>query len=140
MSMEPVEMVLVRTNTTGNNLRYDVLAALETTPDGWVLAGESGQGDAFFGTWFSPDNILKRWSEKSDKFDHNAIPVGSLAVYIHRSYDPRVGQANAEKFIGLVVEKKGAKYKLMRGDKIVSVPWQNVRPFNSEIDGDHVGN
>ena len=138
MSVENRELVLVRTNTTGNNVRYEIFALLEETPDGWVLGGEPLYESV--GTWFSPENVLKRWTEKSDKFDHNAIPVGSLAVYIHRSYDPRVGQANAEKFIGLVVEKKGAKYKLMRGDKIVSVPWQNVRPFNSEIDGDHVGN
>ena len=38
MSMENRELVLVRTNTTGNNVRYDVLAVLETTPEGWVLA------------------------------------------------------------------------------------------------------
>jgi hypothetical protein len=140
MSMEPVEMVLVRTNTTGNNLRYDVLAALETTPDGWVLAGEANQGDAFFGTWFSPDNILKRWTEKSGKFDHNAIPLGSLAVRLYREYDPREGKAKDKKFIGLVVEKRGAKYKLMRGNETISAPWQSVRPFTPELDGDHVGN
>ena len=136
--MESREMVLVRTNTTGNNVRYEIFALLEETPDGWVLGGEPLYDSV--GTWFSPDNVIKRWSEKSDKFDHNAIPVGSLAVYIHRSYDPRQGQASAKKFIGLVVEKKGAKYKLMRGEEIVSAPWQYVRPFSPQLDGDHVGN
>lgn len=132
--MEPLEMVLVRTNTTGNNPRFGVFTLLEETPEGWVLASEYGYDGV--GTWFSPDNVIKRWVEKNDKFDHNAIPVGSLAVYAHRSYDPRTSQVNAEKFIGLVVEKKGAKYRLMRGDKIVSFPWQTVRPFSPAIDSE----
>jgi hypothetical protein len=131
-------MVLVRTNTTGNNVCYDILAVLETTSDGWVLAGEISEWGVR--TWFSPDNILNRWTEKQNKFDHNAIPVGSLAVRLYREYDPREGQAKAKKFIGLVVEKKGAKYKLMRGSEIITAPWQSVRPFNPELDGDHVGN
>ena len=138
--MEAQEMVLVRTNTTGNNVRYDVLAALETTPDGWVLAGEPSEGDVLFGTWFSPENVLKRWTEKQAKFDHNSIPLGSLAVRLYREYDPRAGHAKDMKFIGLVVEKKGAKYKLMRGSETILAPWQSVRPFNPQLDGDHVGN
>jgi len=139
MGTESRELVLVRTNTTGNNVRYEVLNVLETTSEGWVLAGEISEWDVY-GTWFSPDNVLKRWTEKQTKFDHNAIPVGSLAVRVYKDYDPRKGQAENKKFIGLVIEKKGAKYKLMRGNETISAPWQSVRPFNPEIDGDHVGN
>lgn len=135
MNTENREMVLVRTNAPGNNSRYDVLTVIETTPDGWVLAGEVSEWDVV-GVWFSPDNVLKRWTEKSRKFDHNAIPVGSLAVRVYREYDPRDGQAKAKKFIGLVVEKKGAKYKIMRGSEIISAPWQSVRPFSPTIDSE----
>ena len=134
MSTDTLEMVLVRTNTTGNNIRFGTFTLLEETPDGWVLASEYGYDGV--GTWFSPDNVITRWVEKNDKFDHNAIPVGSLAVRIYRDYDPREGQASAKKFIGLVVEKKGAKYKLMRGSEIISAPWQYVRPFNPQLDGE----
>lgn len=138
MSTESLEMVLVRTNTRGNGVCYSTYTLIEETPDGWVLAGEQYHNG--IGTWFSPDNIIKRWVEKNEKFDHNAIPVGSLAVRLYREYDPRVGQAKDKKFIGLVVEKKGAKYKLMRGSETIMAPWQSVRPFSPELDGDHVGN
>ena len=140
MGTENHELVLVRTNTTGNNVRFSVCVILEENPDGWILAAENDVGYDPIGTWFSPNNIIQRWFEKADKFDHNAIPVGSLAVRTYKDYDPRRGQAENKKFIGLVIEKKGAKYKLMRGSETISAPWQSVRPFNPEIDGEHIGN
>jgi hypothetical protein len=132
--MEIKDLVLVRTNTTGNNVCFEVCTILEETSNGWILVGEPGIGYDPIGSWCSPENVIKRWTEKSGKFDHNAIPVGSLAVRTYRDYDPRKGQAENKKFIGLVVEKKGAKYRLMRGSEIISAPWQSVRPFDPAID------
>ena len=123
--MEPEELALVRTNTLGNNICYKVCPVLDETPEGWILVGMGeGLDKDITGVWFSPENVLKRWMDKShkgEKFDHNAIPIGTLAVRTSFGYFPRQTLASPEKskkFIGIIVEKKGARYALMQGDKI----------------------
>ena len=145
--MEPEELALVRTNAPGNDICYKVCPVLDETPEGWILVGMGivtgvGSDRDTTGVWFSPENVLKRWMDKShkgEKFNHNAIPIGTLAVRTSFGYFPRQALASPEKskkFIGIIVEKKGAVYVMMQGDKIWHADWQSVRPFDPAIDGE----
>jgi len=125
------EIAIVKTATTGRNIREEAVVVLEETPDGWIsgyphIASKGVPVDSMVGYWYSPSNIVQRnvMSYGDTKFDYNEIPPGTLVT---------IGQGSRKVF-GLVIERKGAKYEVMLGDVQKKFDWQHVRPFNAAID------
>lgn len=129
------EVAIVKTATTGRNIREEAVVVLAETPDGWIsgyphIASKGIPADAMVGYWYAPSNIVQRnvMPYGETKFDYNEIPPGTL-VTIDRGHHTR-------KVFGLVIERKGAKYEVMLGDSKRKFDWQFVRPFNAAIDNE----
>jgi len=125
------EIAIVKTATTGRNIREEAVVVLEETPDGWIsgfphVASKGVPVESMVGYWYSPSNIVQRnvMPYGDTKFDYNEIPPGTLVTICQRS----------RKFFGLLIERKGAKYVVMLGDEKKKFDWQCVRPFNAAID------
>ena len=125
------EIAIVKTATTGRNIREEAVVVLEETPDGWIsgyphIASKGVPIESMVGYWYSPSNIVQRnvMPYGDTKFDYNEIPPGTLVT---------IGQGSRKVF-GLVIERKGAKYEVMLGDVQKKFDWQRIRPFNAAID------
>jgi hypothetical protein len=127
MSEKSNKIAIVRVSPKAGNIKH--LWVYEERRNGWIHAGpeQSYNPGRTFASWHAPHHVLKivdlgTVQAERGAYDWNGIQPGTLVDMWGGSYQ------------GLVIERKGAKYVVLRnGDpKPLEVTWESVVPVDHD--------
>ena len=113
--MRSNQLVTYRVSQRAGHIRSGWV--MEARKDGWVRVSNDFNMTDQGGVWVGPQNVLAFYEPQSS-YDYGGISEGTLVQVWDKT--------------GVVVRRRGARYDVLMDGRISDIPWESVRPLESE--------